>query len=330
MATAICKPVVAAVSGSLSSTQPTTTCAGKALPSPFFGAPTRSALEGRYGGPLIAQNLPQRERGSRQRGVAGQAHAMADAGKADEFYEVELERPFGIRFCKGGDGGTYIDAVSQGSLAEKLGVTPGDKVLATSAAFGSDMWPAAEYGRVMYTVKNRIGTLVVKLQRRYGERPSAPQSSEQLTFERKSGMVGDALKELQYQNYMKKLEEKAEREALLTSGLKLYKLGKYDDALKEFDSVLALKPDFRESSVTCYNRACCFSKLGKVADGLRALEEAMEAGFEDYKAVRTDPDLETLRQSPEFTPLMNRYDEPFINENALAAIKGVFGFFGKK
>jgi hypothetical protein len=48
------------------------------------------------------------------------------------------------------------------------------------------------------------------------------------------------------------------------------------------------------------------------------------------QTVREDPDLATLRAAPGFKPLINKYDEPFLNENAFNALKGVFGMFGKK
>lgn len=49
-----------------------------------------------------------------------------------EEYEVELEKPYGLKFAKGRDGGTYIDAIAPGSSADKTGMfTVGDKVLAT-------------------------------------------------------------------------------------------------------------------------------------------------------------------------------------------------------
>ena len=49
-----------------------------------------------------------------------------------EEYEVEIEQPYGLKFRKGRDGGTYIDAILPGGAAEKTGVfTVGDKVLAT-------------------------------------------------------------------------------------------------------------------------------------------------------------------------------------------------------
>jgi hypothetical protein len=47
------------------------------------------------------------------------------------------------------------------------------------------------------------------------------------------------------------------------------------------------------------------------------------------KTIRTDPDLANLRKSEEFAPLLNKYDESFINESAINAIKSLFGF-GKK
>jgi hypothetical protein len=51
---------------------------------------------------------------------------------ANEVYEVELEKPFGIKFYKGSDGGTYIDAIAPGGSADKTKMlTPGDRVIAT-------------------------------------------------------------------------------------------------------------------------------------------------------------------------------------------------------
>ena len=54
-----------------------------------------------------------------------------------EEYEVEIEQPFGLKFAKGRDGGTYIDAIAPGGSADKAGVfTVGDKVIATRCAIG--------------------------------------------------------------------------------------------------------------------------------------------------------------------------------------------------
>ena len=44
------------------------------------------------------------------------------------------------------------------------------------------------------------------------------------------------------------------------------------------------------------------------------------------KRIKTDRDLTNTRASPEFDPLVKRFDESFINENAINAIKSLFGF----
>ncbi|ESR58816.1 hypothetical protein CICLE_v10018072mg, partial [Citrus x clementina] len=106
--------------------------------------------------------------------------------------------------------------------------------------------------------------------------------------------------------------------------------GNYEEAREKFEPVLGSKPTPEESSVASYNVACCYSKLNQVKAGLSALEDALLAGYEDFKRVRTDPDLENLRASEEFDVLLKRFDESFINENAINAIKSLFGLLDKK
>ncbi|XP_045825623.1 protein MET1, chloroplastic [Trifolium pratense] len=246
-----------------------------------------------------------------------------------EEYEVEIDQPYGIKFVKGRDGGTYIDAIAPGGSADKAGVfTVGDKVLATSAVFGTEIWPAAEYGRTMYTIRQRIGPLLMRMQKRYGkiETGGALTEKEIIRAERNSGVVSSRLREIQMQNYLRKKELKAGREQDLREGLLLYKNAKYEEALEKFESVLGSKPEPEEAAVASYNVACCYSKLNQIKAALSSLEEALKSGFEDFKRIRTDPDLANARASPEFDPLLKRFDESFINESAINAIKSIFGF----
>ncbi|KAI3823160.1 hypothetical protein L1987_04592 [Smallanthus sonchifolius] len=246
-----------------------------------------------------------------------------------EEYEVEIEQPYGLKFVKGRDGGTYIDAIAPGGFADRTKMfTVGDKVLATSAVFGTEMWPAAEYGRTMYTIRQRIGPLLMQMQKRYGKMEDTGELTEKeiIRAERNSGIVSGKLREIQMQNYLRKKEQKETRERELREGLQLYKSGKYEEALEKFESVLGSKPELNEASVASYNVACCYSKLNQIQAGLSALKDALQADFEDFKRIRTDPDLENLRKSEEFEPLLKQFDESFINENALNAIKSLFGF----
>ncbi|KAI3523531.1 hypothetical protein L1887_01728 [Cichorium endivia] len=246
-----------------------------------------------------------------------------------EEYEVEIEQPYGLKFMKGRDGGTYIDAIAPGGFADKTKMfTVGDKVVATSAVFGTEMWPAAEYGRTMYTIRQRIGPLLMRMQKRYGKMDDTSKLTEKeiIRAERNSGIVSGKLREIQMQNYLRKKEQKETRERELREGLQLSKSAKYEEALEKFESVLGSKPEINEASVASYNVACCYSKLNQIQAGLSALEDAMKSGFEDFKRIRSDPDLENLRKSEEFESLMKKFDESFINENALNAIKSLFGF----
>eukprot|EP00262_Sarcandra_glabra_P017085 TRINITY_DN5747_c0_g1_i2.p1 TRINITY_DN5747_c0_g1~~TRINITY_DN5747_c0_g1_i2.p1 ORF type:complete len:311 (+),score=51.84 TRINITY_DN5747_c0_g1_i2:170-1102(+) len=210
-------------------------------------------------------------------------------GEEFEEYEVELDKPYGLRFAKGRDGGTYIDAIAPGSSADKAAVfTVGDKVLATSAVFGTEIWPAAEYGRTMYTIRQRIGPLLMKMQKRYGKLENAGELTEKkiIRAERNSGVISDRVREIQMANYLRKKEQKERRESDLREGLKLYRNGKYEEALEKFESVLGLKPEPNEASVASYNVACCYSKLNQIQAGLSALEDAMQAGYEDFMVSR--------------------------------------------
>jgi hypothetical protein len=64
-----------------------------------------------------------------------------EGGKAEEErqqyeeYEVTIEKPYGLKFSKGRDGGTYVEAILPGATADRTGqFTVGDKVLATRSA----------------------------------------------------------------------------------------------------------------------------------------------------------------------------------------------------
>ena len=43
----------------------------------------------------------------------------------------------------------------------------------------------------------------------------------------------------------------------------------------------------------------------------------MGAGFEQFAKIRSDPNLENLRKSPKFKQVIDKYDEPVFNDNAI-------------
>ena len=79
--------------------------------------------------------------------------------------------------------------------------------------------------------------------------------------------------------------------------------------------------------VTQYNVACCYASINQVAPGLEALDAALAAGFDDYKKVRSDPNLAGLRADKAgFDAVIDKYDEPIINQAAVNALKSLFSF----
>lgn len=52
-----------------------------------------------------------------------------------------------------------------------------------------------------------------------------------------------------------------------------------------------------------YNLACCLARQGSAEEGLKTLEKALEAGFEDLEKIGGDPDLKGIRQFKEFAQL---------------------------
>ena len=58
----------------------------------------------------------------------------------------------------------------------------------------------------------------------------------------------------------------------------------------------------------------------QVDAGLEALNGALAAGFEDYGKVRSDSNLNNLRTSPKFKGIIDKYDEPLLNESAIKCV----------
>lgn len=221
-------------------------------------------------------------------------------------------------------------------------IQPGDKIVQISASFGSEVWNAENYGQIMYAIRTRSGNVYMKIKRNNGDM-SALEDNEMDAFEKRmkneraGGNYGSGTKEVQQRNYVMRKEAERKRRELFDDALAKFKDTKIQDALVDFENILSLEPrnyvgdNFSRVTpiykVTQYNVACCYSMLGQVDEGLKSLAAAMDAGFDNYDQIRRDKNLEALRKSPKFSTLIERYDEPVINWNA---VKATFGFFNKK
>lgn len=156
--------------------------------------------------------------------------------------------------------------------------------------------------------------------------------------ERAGGNYGAGTQELQRRNYVERKELERQRSAAFSDAIALFEQKRYQDALIAFENVVGQEPKnfigdrFEKVTslfiVSQYNVACCYACLGAIDAGLEALGVAMSAGFDDYKKIRSDPSLSAL-QGEAFNKLLDKYDEPWINDSALKMFGGFFGG-GKK
>jgi Flp pilus assembly protein TadD len=92
-------------------------------------------------------------------------------------------------------------------------------------------------------------------------------------------------------------------EALQTLGQALTRAGRHQEAL-EVDLRLAnLRP---RDPIAFYNLACSYSNLENLDGAFDALKRAFELGYNDYKHLLKDPDLENVRRDRRFKQLLDR------------------------
>jgi tetratricopeptide (TPR) repeat protein len=74
--------------------------------------------------------------------------------------------------------------------------------------------------------------------------------------------------------------------------------GWYRRALQVDNRLAQLRP---QDPLVLYNLACSHALLQQREEALTALRRSIAAGYDDFEHLAQDPDLESLRQSPEFT-----------------------------
>ena len=99
-------------------------------------------------------------------------------------------------------------------------------------------------------------------------------------------------------NYKKALHHnKTFKEATINLSTAYMKNSNFEEALKTLEKGMVL--DSKNPHIY-YNYACYYSLTGQPAASLENLKTAIQFGFNNFKQIEIDPDLEKLRQSPEF------------------------------
>jgi serine/threonine protein kinase/Flp pilus assembly protein TadD len=101
-----------------------------------------------------------------------------------------------------------------------------------------------------------------------------------------------------YEEALKKTPEDARVRVLLAGNYAM--LGRFDEAKREADMAMALRPD---DAMILYNTACAYCAMNNTKDAMIAIKKAWESGYRNATWTRQDPDLAKLHGDPEFERL---------------------------
>jgi non-specific serine/threonine protein kinase len=103
---------------------------------------------------------------------------------------------------------------------------------------------------------------------------------------------------LAFEHHLKEMPEDARARTILAAYYAF--MGRPDDAMREANMAMALRPD---EAMVHYNAACTLCVLNKKAEAVEAMSKAWKAGYRDSVWARRDPDLQLLHGDPEFERL---------------------------
>jgi hypothetical protein len=72
-----------------------------------------------------------------------------------------------------------------------------------------------------------------------------------------------------------------------------------------FESTSTQSLDEFEIQAANYNMACANAQLGNIDEAIAALKNAFNNGFDNFATVRSDPDLDPIKDTKEFKNLMD-------------------------
>ena len=81
------------------------------------------------------------------------------------------------------------------------------------------------------------------------------------------------------------------------------KVGRVADGLRMDRKLVKLEP---ENATAHYNLACSLALCKKRPDALKSLRKAVSLGYNDRDWMEQDPDLEILKNDPEFRSLLSQ------------------------
>src|SRR4051812_16025839 len=80
--------------------------------------------------------------------------------------------------------------------------------------------------------------------------------------------------------------------------------GRHAEGLVVDQHLVQLKPN---DALAHYNLACSYALLQRPDYALRTLRKAIELGYRDFRFIRDDKDLESIRHDPRFKQLLREF-----------------------
>ena len=86
----------------------------------------------------------------------------------------------------------------------------------------------------------------------------------------------------------------------------LHFLDRDKEAEEWMDKIVATDPD---DAGHYYDRACLYSRMGRLDDAVDALRMAFEKGYRSFSHIRLDDDMDPIRDLPKFKELIDEYED---------------------
>src|SRR5262245_34026068 len=94
-------------------------------------------------------------------------------------------------------------------------------------------------------------------------------------------------------------------DVLRVQGNNLTLKGRYAEGLQIDKRLVMLRP---QDPLAHYNLACSFALLRKSDLALKTLRRAIELGYRDFRYMREDHDLDSIRHDPRFRQLLREFE----------------------
>jgi tetratricopeptide (TPR) repeat protein len=94
-------------------------------------------------------------------------------------------------------------------------------------------------------------------------------------------------------------------DVLRVMGNNLTLKGRYQQGLQVDKRLVELRPT---DPLSHYNLACSYALTNRPDQALKVLRQAVELGYRDFRFMREDHDLDSIRNDPRFRQLLHEYE----------------------